>query len=73
MGSENVIIFKPFSFETGQKIHIDGGPRRGDWLVTGCNDKKVQLKCPVSGREVEWDRFCYFAETRQNADWPQRN
>ena len=28
MAEHTVIIFKPFPFEAGQKIHIDGGPQR---------------------------------------------
>jgi hypothetical protein len=43
----------------GQKIKIDGGKRSGDWQVVGLTDAKVRLRCPVSGREFEWARFCY--------------
>jgi len=28
----------------------------------GLSDRKVKLRCPLSAREVEWDRFCYFVE-----------
>lgn len=69
MSVEQVTIFKPFPLEIGQKIRIDGGPRGGDWLVIGLTERKVQLRCPVSGREVEWDRFCYCSETRSQ-EWP---
>lgn len=68
----NVAIFKPFPFKDGQKIRIEGGPRQGDWLVTGITQKKIRLRCPISGREVEWDRFCYYAENRENDEWPKR-
>ena len=68
---ENVIFFKRYPFETGQKIHIENGPRKGDWLVTGVDEKKVSLQCPVSGFKAEWDRFCYFVEERE-AVWPDR-
>jgi len=64
-----VAVFNPFPFTVGQRIHIAGGPRGGDWLVIGLSERKVQLRCPVSGREVEWDRFCYLAETREQ-EWP---
>ncbi len=73
MEKHNVTIFKPYTFSVGQKIHIEGGPRGGDWEVIGVSDRKVKLRCPVSFREFEWNRFCYFAEDRQNIPWPQRD
>ena len=63
-------VFRPYPFEVGQKIRIDGGPRGGDWEVVGLSERKVKLKCPVSGREVEWDRFCHFVEKREQQEWP---
>lgn len=66
---EQVTVFARFPFETGQKIHIEDGPRKGDWEVIGIDDKKVKLQCPVSGYVAEWDRFCYFV-SRQKRDWP---
>ena len=65
-----VIIFKPYPFEVGQKIRIDAGHRKGDWEVTGISDKKVKLHCPVTGIELQWAKFCYFAEERENEQWP---
>jgi len=69
MPLHQVAVFNPFPFAIGQRIHITEGPRSGDWLVIGLSERKVQLRCPVSGREVEWDRFCYLAETREQ-EWP---
>ncbi|MBC8394827.1 MAG: hypothetical protein H8E17_19945 [Deltaproteobacteria bacterium] len=71
METHNVTIFKPYSFEVGQKIRIEGGPKNGDWEVVGVSDRKVKLRCPISLKEFEWDRFCYFAEERQGEQWPQ--
>lgn len=71
MGTSEVLVFRPYPFQVGQKLRIDGGPRGGDWEVAGVSDRKVRLRCPVSGREVEWDRFCYFAEGRADLPWPQ--
>jgi hypothetical protein len=68
-----VIIFKPYPFEVGQKIYIDGGLRRGDWKVIGISDRKVKLRCPISAREFEWNRFCYFAEMRMDEPWPHED
>ena len=70
MPGPEVAVFKQFPLAEGQKIRIEDGPRRGDWLVIGLNEKKVRLRCPVSGREVEWDRFCYLAEICAQ-EWPR--
>jgi hypothetical protein len=73
MGTADVVIFKPYPLAAGQKIHIDGGPRKGDWEVVGISDRKIKLRCPVSFREVEWDRFCYFVEMRKDEQWPHQD
>jgi hypothetical protein len=65
----NFLAFRPYPFEIGQKLFIESGPRRGDWEVIGLSDRKVKLRCPFSGREVEWDRFCYLVEERKGS-WP---
>ncbi len=67
-----VTFFKPYPFYEGQKIRIDGGQRNGDWEVIGLTDRKVKLRCPVSLREFEWNRFCYFVEDRGGVRWPQK-
>jgi len=71
--TSTVICFEPYPFQVGQKIHINRGPRKGDWNVIGVSDKKVKLKCPVSLREFEWDLFCYFAEERSGVEWPEKD
>lgn len=73
MGKAKVVMFKSYPFEAGQKIYIDGGPRKGDWEVIGVSDRKVKLRCPISAREVEWNRFCYYAEERNNEEWPHKD
>lgn len=70
--SERVYFFKRFPFFIGQKINIKDGHRKGDWEVIGVDEKKVTLKCPVSGIKVEWDRFCYHLEER-DAEWPAKS
>jgi hypothetical protein len=72
MAHHSVLLFKPYPMAVGQKIHIDGGLRHGDWEVIGVSDRKVRLRCPVSHREFEWDRFCYFVEKQEEREWPQR-
>ncbi|MFH2218713.1 MAG: hypothetical protein ABII68_03510 [Pseudomonadota bacterium] len=71
MEKHDVVIFKPYPFEVGQKINIDGGPRGGDWEVIGVSDRKARFRCPVSFREFDWDRFCYFVEARPGVEWPK--
>nr|NJM04775.1 hypothetical protein [Desulfobacula sp.] len=66
---EKITVFKSYPFKKGQKIHIKGTNRAGDWEVLEITDAKVTLRCPVSKKEVCWDRFCYFIED-QIAPWP---
>lgn len=73
MGKEKVIIFRPYPMEVGQKIHIDGGPRGGDWEVIDISERKVKLRCPVTTKEVEWDRFCYFVDEADGIQWPHQD
>jgi hypothetical protein len=70
MRDKTVAIFRSYAFQVGQKIYIEDGPRSGDWEVVGLSDRKVKLRCPLSGREVEWDRFCYFVEKTDDGAWP---
>jgi hypothetical protein len=70
MAQNTVSVFRPFPFQAGQKITIDGGPRNGDWQVVAVQERKMILRCPVTGKEFEWDRFCYFVEERHNVPWP---
>lgn len=72
MGKQFVTLFRPYDFGLGQKIHIESGPRRGDWEVVGMTDRKIKLQCPISRKTFEWDRFCYFAEELKDAVWPRR-
>ncbi len=70
MATETVTVFKSYPFKIGQKIYIADGPRRGDWEVVGTSERKVKLRCPISQREFEWNRFCYFAEDASGSPWP---
>lgn len=73
MKTDKVVYFDPYPFTVGQKLNITGGPRKGDWEVIGVNDKKVKLRCPISLREFEWSRFCYFTEERSGVEWPKKD
>lgn len=73
MATHRVIVFKVYPLETGQKIRIDEGPRRGDWEVIGLSDRKMRLRCPVTLKEVEWDRFCCLVHDLEVEEWPERH
>jgi len=73
MEHEKIAVFRTYPFYKDQKIHIENGPRRGDWLVIEVSERKVKFRCPVSFREFEWDRFCYFVEEQSDREWPHRD
>ena len=73
MAGHKVTLFRPYPFRLGQKLHIEEGPRKGDWEVIGISDRKVKLKCPVSLREFDWNRFCYYVDEREAVEWPQKD
>ena len=70
MSQSAVAVFRVYPFRVGQRIHLADGPRAGDWEVVGVSERKVTLRCPVSGREVEWMRFCYFVDESEERQWP---
>ncbi len=70
MTKQKVTIFKPYPFEVGQKIRIEGSSRNGDWEVTDMTESKVTLRCPLSNKEYTWDLFCYVTEEKDDASWP---
>jgi len=70
MNAHKVAVFQPYPFIAGQKININAGPRKGDWEVVAVDDKKVTLRCPISGKEFTWHRFCYLVGERDQAAWP---
>jgi hypothetical protein len=71
MTQHEVTRFRPYPFTIGQRIRIDGGPRSGDWEVIGLSEHTVTLRCPISGREFKWDRFCYLVDDAGLSEWPQ--
>ncbi|MCP4748290.1 MAG: hypothetical protein GY874_19455 [Desulfobacteraceae bacterium] len=70
MEGQKVTLFKRYPFVEGQKIRIEDGKLKGDWMVVSISESKVKLRCPISDREFEWNRFCYFTEERDNEPWP---
>ena len=65
-----VTVFRYYPFRVGEKIHIEDGPRKGDWEVVSVDDRKVLLRCPVTKKEFKWDRFCFFVEKKVQK-WPK--
>jgi hypothetical protein len=70
MATRRVTFFRPAPLEPGQAIRIEEGPRKGDWEVIAADEKTVTLRCPLSGREFTWKRFCYQTADRE-AEWPE--
>ena len=62
IGSNHELEIEPF---------VNVGIKKGDWEVIGVSERKVKLRCPVSLREFEWNRFCYFVEDCSGVIWPQ--
>jgi len=73
MTKDTVTFFTPYPFRTGQKINLTEGPRKGDWEVIGVTERKVTLRCPISLREFEWNRFCYVVDEREDVEWPKKD
>jgi hypothetical protein len=65
-----VVVFRLYPPQVGGKIFIQGGPGGGDWEIIEVGDRKIKLKCPVSHKELERERFFYFVEEREQEPWP---
>ena len=70
MQKHKVSIFKPYPFQVGQKIRIEGSKRKGDWEVADITERKVTLRCPISNKEYTWDLFCHLVEEKDDSTWP---
>ncbi|MBW2107728.1 MAG: hypothetical protein JRI36_03550 [Deltaproteobacteria bacterium] len=70
MPREEIAVFRPYPFKPGQKIHIETGPRCGDWQVLRVGERTVTLQCPVSGKVFEWSQFCYMVDEQTERPWP---
>ena len=59
-----------------QAYFARGPEALGDWkdnlrAISGVDERKMRLRCPVSGREVEWDRFCAVDGVLEDEEWPK--
>lgn len=68
-----VLIFKPYPFKVGDKIFIEGGSISGDWEIIEVRERQVRLRCPVSHKEIERERFFYLVEERDREPWPHHH
>ena len=41
--------------------------------MAAVKDGAVVLRCPLSGREIEWATYCYLAEELPEGEWPLRD
>ena len=73
MSRYDVTVFRPCALSAGQKIRIEGGPIEGDWEVADVSDRKVRLRCPVTGKEIEKPLFHYCIEERKDQEWPRQD
>lgn len=71
--THRVVIFKPYHLKVGDKIFIQGGPWSGDWEVMEVKDRQIRLRCPVSHKEIQRERFFYLVEEREQEPWPHRH
>jgi hypothetical protein len=69
----DVTVFRPYLFQVGQKIRIEGSRRKGDWEIAAVGEHKITLRCPVSKKEFEWAKFCYLVEEEKGVEWPQQS
>lgn len=67
----DVTLFKPYPFVVGQKIRIKNSRRAGDWEIAAVGEHSVTLRCPISNKEFEWQKFCYAVEELPDSIWPE--
>jgi hypothetical protein len=70
---DTVLILRPYPVRVGQKITIEAGPRRGDWEIIGVGERKLRLRCPISRKELDCDRFCYVVTETAGIPWPHQD
>lgn len=68
-----ITIFKTYPLKRGQKIRIEDHRRAGDWEVASVSEHTVSLKCPISGKVFEWNKFCYHVAEQQCDRWPSKD
>ena len=72
-GAEKILVLRPYPVRVGQKIYIETGPRHGDWEIIEVGERKLKLRCPISHREIECDRFYEVATEAAGMPWPHQD
>jgi hypothetical protein len=72
-GADTVLILRPYPVRVGQRITIEAGPRRGDWEIIEVGDRRLRLRCPISHKELDCDRFCYVVTEAAGIPWPHHH
>lgn len=67
----DVTVFEPYPFKVGQKIRIENSRRAGDWEIAAVGTHSVTLRCPISKKEFEWNKFCYLVNEENDTVWPR--
>ncbi len=70
---QRVLFFRLWPARVGDRITIEGGPWEGDWEIIEVGERKLKLRCPVTHKELERERFFYFLEEREQEPWPHRH
>ncbi len=55
--NHDVTVFRPYTFQVGQKIRIEGSRRNGDWEIAAISEHKITLKCPISKKNLNGRSF----------------
>ena len=72
-GTEKILVLRPYPIRVGQKIYIETGPRHGDWEIIEVGERKLKLRCPISHREIECDRFYEVVTEAADIPWPHQD
>jgi hypothetical protein len=70
---DTVLVLRPYPVRVGQKIFIEAGPRHGDWEIIEVGDRQLKLRCPVSHKIIETERFCYVVQEAAGVPWPHQD
>ncbi len=75
---DKVVTFRPYPFRVGEKIHIEDGPRRGDWEVVGVSeasftDNTMEKTKKGKKKADEPLPFCTTAPSAEHARGPNED
>ena len=68
----DVAVFEPYPFCVGQKIRIENSRRAGAWEIAAGGDNTGPLRCPISNKTFDWNKFCDLVAEEEDAVWPRK-